>query len=342
MKSMKKLLAVMSVLGFATVTVSNVVACGAPSHEETKGSKTDNKGKDTKPVDNKGTDSNQKKPVINDGLKWNPPTTMENLIRDINNTIHPKNGWVREKGYEIDVSMPTLVQGVYDKYFNSKQGTLKIIKSIPKEENTLETFENTYSNNSDNEQTYSTQSYSKAITNTHTFSWKVTEKVSVKTKAKIPFIGESEVNVEVGGEQQGTDTKTTTETLTSPSQPFKVKAHSLGTALYTIKQGIYQNEGKISYPVNLDDTITSSYYWSDTSVWSKTDFKVKDLIKLLVDHGYSDQLKMDADTYSIISTDNPDNPKTIFLNLPVSWESQGGKLNVTFDEKSLGNNDKKN
>ncbi|WP_342218603.1 hypothetical protein [Spiroplasma endosymbiont of Amphimallon solstitiale] len=33
--------------------------------------------------------------------------------------------------------------------------------------------------------------------------------------------------------------------------------------------------------------------------------------------------------------DNPDNPKTVFLNLPISWDSQGGKLNVTFDEKSL-------
>ncbi|WP_400254773.1 hypothetical protein [Spiroplasma endosymbiont of Cleonymus obscurus] len=59
------------------------------------------------------------------------------------------------------------------------------------------------------------------------------------------------------------------------------------------------------------------------------------MIKLLVDNGYKEQLKIGSNTYSIISTDNPDNPKTVFLNLPISWDSQGGKLNVTFDEKSL-------
>lgn len=44
---------------------------------------------------------------------------------------------------------------------------------------------------------------------------------------------------------------------------------------------------------------------------------------------------MNANTYSIISTDNPDNLQTVFINLPISCDSQGGKLNVTFDEKAL-------
>lgn len=262
---------------------------------------------------------------------------MENIIKDINNTITPKKGWVEEKLYDLgDLSMNGLVQSAYTKFFNNKnKGTIKLIKTIPKEENVLETFENSYSNNSDSEQVYQTQSYSKDITNTSTFSWKLSEKVSIKTSWKIPFIGAEEINVELGAEQQWTNTKTTTEKITNPNQPFKVKPHSLGTVLYTIKQGIYKNEGKINYSVNLNDTIASSYYWSESGTWTKVDYTIKDIIKLLVEHGYKDQLKMDFDSYSIISTNNPDNPKNVFLNLPISWQSEGGKMNVTFDEKPI-------
>ncbi|MBP1524960.1 MAG: ETX/MTX2 family pore-forming toxin [Spiroplasma ixodetis] len=298
-KNMRKLLSLMSILGFSTVTVTNVVACTS-------------------------ADTSIKHETKKNGLTWYPPDNMENIIKDINNTIIPKNGWVADGNYEIPISMKDLIQKEYDKYFTGKEGTLKPIKTVAKDENIVDSFQDIYTNSSNTEQIYQTQSQSKTITNTNTFSWKTLEKIGVKVKAefKIPWVGKSDVetSAEFGSEQQGTKTTTDSETLTNTSQSFKLKSHSIGTVLYTIKQGTYHNEGKISYPVNLTDTISSSYYWSQTGQWSKSEYTIKDLIKLLVDNGYKEQLKIGSNTYSIISTDNPDNPKTVFFNSIVTIE----------------------
>ncbi len=133
----------MSILGFSTVTVTNVVACTS-------------------------ADTSIKHETKKNGLTWYPPDNMENIIKDINNTIIPKNGWVADGNYEIPISMKDLIQKEYDKYFTGKEGTLKPIKTVAKDENIVDSFQDIYTNSSNTEQIYQTQSQSKTITNTNT------------------------------------------------------------------------------------------------------------------------------------------------------------------------------
>ncbi|WP_458258510.1 hypothetical protein [Spiroplasma endosymbiont of Dactylopius coccus] len=62
--------------------------------------------------------------------------------------------------------MKDLIQKEYDKYFTGKEGTLKPIKTVAKDENIVDSFQDIYTNSSNTEQIYQTQSQSKTITNT--------------------------------------------------------------------------------------------------------------------------------------------------------------------------------
>lgn len=276
-------------------------------------------------------------PVLNTNLKaksasWYAPDSIENLIKNVNSNAGDVT-WVPVQG--IVPTMQKLVQNVYDTYFNDQTGSLYSLKMTPKDEKVVQTFKNDYTNNTPNEQTYYTQSYSETITNTHTFSWKLTEEVSAKASFKVPLVGDTEFSVKVGSEQQTTDSTTTSQTLTNPSQPFKVSPKSLGTALYVIKQGTYHNEGLVRFKVNLDDNIGGSYYWGHTGEWWQAGSTIRELISILNKNGYANQIKNTSTKFSVLSTDNPNNPTTASLNIPVSWDSQGGKLSVTFDETPL-------
>jgi hypothetical protein len=44
---------------------------------------------------------------------------------------------------------------------------------------------------------------------------------------------------------------------------------------------------------------------------------------------------MDYKGNSILSTDNVNNPTVIIFNIPINWNSQGGKLDVNFSEAPL-------
>ncbi len=267
---------------------------------------------------------------VSNGIVY-APDTMENLIKDIDNTYNVD--WVN------NIEAPTmqkLVQNVYDKYINYHTGSLYSQKMIAIDEKVVQTFSNTYTNNSTKAQTFYTQSYSETITNQHSFSWKMTEKLATKASFTVPFVGGTDFTAEVSSEQQTSNTITETQTLTNPSQPFIVSPNSLGTALYVIKQGSYHNEGMIRFNIsNLNDRITGSYYWGWTGEWWETGMTFKDLILLLAKNGFADQIKNTSTNFSIISTDNPSNPTSATLNLPVTWNSQGGKLDVTLNEIPL-------
>ncbi|WP_256468765.1 hypothetical protein [Spiroplasma endosymbiont of Phyllotreta cruciferae] len=44
---------------------------------------------------------------------------------------------------------------------------------------------------------------------------------------------------------------------------------------------------------------------------------------------------MDYKGNCVWSVDNVDNPTVIIFSIPITWNSQGGKLDVTFDETPL-------
>lgn len=261
------------------------------------------------------------------------PDTIENIIKTINYS-HGDVEWVPVDG--VVPTMEQLVQKTYDKFINFHTGSLYSQKMIPIDEKIVETFQNTYTNNASSPQTFYTQSYSQTITNTYSFVWKMTEKISAKASFNVPFVGGTDFTAEISSDQQTTNTVTEAQTLTNPSQPFIVKPKSVGTALYIIKQGTYHNEGLIRFNVNnLNDKITGSYYWGSTGEWWEASMSIKDLILLLSKNGFAEQIKNTSTNFSIISTDNPNNPTSATLNLPVSWNSQGGKLDITFNETPL-------
>lgn len=258
------------------------------------------------------------------------PDTVENIIKSINNTYNVQ--WVKNNAAP---KMENLVANVYNKYVNHHKGSLYSQKTIATNEKIVATFSNSYTNNSPRQQRFYTQSYSETITNQYSFSWKMAEKVAAKASFTVPFVGGVELTAEISSEQQTTTSITQAQTLTNPSQPFIVGPKSLGTVLYIIKQGTYHNEGTIRFNISLDDKITGNYYWGPTGEWWETSMSIRNLILLLSENGFADQIKNTSTNFSVISTNDPNNPSSATLNLPVTWDSEGGKLDITLNETHL-------
>lgn len=218
------------------------------------------------------------------------------------------------------------------------------------DEQILWTFSDTFTNNSKYEQIYNTESYSKTVSNSHSFSIKLSEKISqkinIKSKFKIPFIDSvPEVGIEMGtessSEQQWSETITEQVTVTAPSQAIKTSPNSILNVLYIIKQGVYDSKGIINFEVkNINEKIFNipRFYFTETGdyinvSWSM--FSISDIINVLKDGGYTNQIKNNSHKYSIITIDNPEEPNRVYLNLPITWQSQGSKIEVSHYEESL-------
>ncbi|MDQ7983057.1 MAG: ETX/MTX2 family pore-forming toxin [Spiroplasma sp.] len=237
-----------------------------------------------------------------------------------------------EKGYEHDMSENnnSYINNNYQAFFNNKTGILKALTSELLYSQEIESYHNTYKNNSPNEQTFSTQSFSKTISNSTSFSFKMNQEIELKTSVKIPFISESELNIKLGFEQQWNDTKTDSITRTIPSQQVKVNPHSETTVRYLVKETKYHVKGMASYTVNLNDRI---YFLPLIKNGQKflPSFTIKQIISKLEVDGFGDKIKNTSKEFSVIKTDNPNNPSQVTLNLPVEWEIEGSELDVEFD-----------
>ncbi|SFM27417.1 toxin ETX/toxin MTX2 [Bacillus sp. 5mfcol3.1] len=90
---------------------------------------------------------------------------------------------------------------------------------------------NTFVNNTSQEQTYNTSTFSQAITNTTTTTTThgFKESTAGKVKVGIPFIGETEITqtLEYNFTNSNANTKSETNTITAPAQPVKVPANKI-------------------------------------------------------------------------------------------------------------------
>lgn len=283
--------------------------------------------------------------------KYYPPTSFKNFIYNINTSLGADMDFV-EKNFEgwsmkLNEFIGVFTGILYKNFINNKQGNVHLLKMIPKEEIMLQNFNNTYINSTSNKQTFQIQEYSRTITNTHSFSVSLTESitntVSISASFKTPLV-DSEIKDELtmgfSDSQEWTETISSSEILTNPSQSFIVNPYSIGRASYIIKQGTYYNEGVIRFPINLSDQILIPIFSNFPASFPESYFHLNNFLEFIIPTlkaGYADQMRMDSNKYSLISLENPENPESgeIYLNLPISWESQGGELEVNFSETAL-------
>lgn len=263
---------------------------------------------------------------------WYAPNSMENLINDIDNAVGDVN-WVSRNDY--DTSMEKHVQEQYDKFISNNEGIVTSVMVPVKVDSTIVYVgANKFTNNTSLVQTFLTLAYSLDINNLQSFTSYLPEKNAVvDTSFKVPFINDLQFNAKLTSTSKWTGTQITEETLANKSQSIEVPPKSKVMVDILFKQETYHNKGLISFKVDLDDTISSLYYFDDNHNWATTNFTMKEIIEILVQHGYGEQIKNTSSEYSIISTDDPVNPSEVNLNLPVSWETQQGKIEVVVQEE---------
>jgi len=269
--------------------------------------------------------------IYENNLKYEilPPTSVKNLIQTYMNYIE-ENGdnfdsWIGSA--DADVSLR------YKQLTNNKTGSLYTKNMIAISDNVVQTFENNYINNTSSSQTFQTQSYSKTVGNTNSFTISLNESVSFNTSFKFLFWNSS-IDVNINSTQTWDKTTTTEETVTAPSQSFIVGPNSKGTAQYIIRQGTYKSNGIIRYYLPSDFKLWSpNWKGLDGKTWSSST-TLTNMIKR-IGTKYSDMVSMDYKGNSILSTDNVNNPTVIIFNIPINWNSQGGKLDVNFSEAPL-------
>lgn len=273
----------------------------------------------------------------NQVIKAYPPNSVRNIIRNFN---EGKDMEEYEKDKIVQKLLDEKAIEFYHTFFDAKEGSLISLKMELKNEVILQTFTDTFTNKTANNQTFQTQAYEKEVSDTHTFSIGLSEKVSFKTKFKIPFLVNQELTAEVSASQNWTSSKTVKEKLINPSQPFIVSPYSIGKAIYVIKQGTFHNQGVLRFAVNLKtdyfDLPNFSRSPENNEVqWIWYRFRMSQIIEDQVHMGFADYLKLDSLEYSIISADDPYKPTKAYLNLPITWDSQGGKMEVTFEEEAI-------
>lgn len=280
--------------------------------------------------------------------------SFENLIKMINTKYTSSKNL--ENNSLIETIIATQISNYYQTAFDQQMGTIRSWEMTPiDDEQILWTFSDTFRNNSNHEQIYNTESYTKEIINTHTFSINLTEtyskSISVNAGFKIPFLENGEFNggtenqetFEISEGKQWSDSKTEKVSVKAPSQTIKASPHSALKVLYIIKQGVYASKGIVNFKVQKKDLdiknflIPHFYFKSDgslqTTIWEQ--WSVLDIVNTLKELGYLNQLKNNATQYSVVTVDDVANPSNFYLNLPIAWKSQGGQIEVSHYEESL-------
>lgn len=262
---------------------------------------------------------------------WKEPTSMQAIQEGINNhyqSINSIQQWTE--------SIQSRVQKNYDLYVANTSSQLTVLKMEPISESVDNTFQDVYNNNTPNKQTFQTQSYSKEITNTATFNIQLQDKVAVSVSASF-FFANISVGVDFSSTRAWTDTQTAKETITAPSQSFTVDPYSRGIASYVIKSGTYNVTGAVRVNLPLDTLMWTSLIAPDFPGDEEHNYSytLREVVGFLNEAGYGDMIRMDSDKFTTISTDNPENPTMVSLNLPVNYVSRGGKLEVNFTQEPL-------
>ncbi|WP_368486688.1 ETX/MTX2 family pore-forming toxin [Spiroplasma sp. DGKH1] len=255
-----------------------------------------------------------------------PPSNIENLATDVDNLArqyysvdHFINNNLTSAKYIASLLQSTTgyAEAYYTKALNS---------------NVIETFDDTYTNNTNNNQKIKTQSYSKTITNTT--SWSITGGTKTKITEKVNFIFfEGKISAELDISGGYTNTTTETETVEAPEQEFILPANKTGVVTYIIEEGTYQSDGRIRFFVSPDTLIWTSTWEDSAGGQHSAPFNLRGLVEYFKSHGYGKYFLNNYQGDSVITVDNLDNPQKISLNLPISWVSKGEKISVEYKVK---------
>ncbi|WP_368486689.1 ETX/MTX2 family pore-forming toxin [Spiroplasma sp. DGKH1] len=255
-----------------------------------------------------------------------PPTTLENLMQDINEKCLRVNPGV----YPTE-SLSDATADLANRFIANKTGIVSVYDFHPINSNVVETFSSSFSNTSDLSQTFKTQSYSKSVTNTISYYIEVGVKISGSFNFSV-FWTTTSVDVEVDLSGKYSHTTTTTEKVTAPSQTVTVNPHSNLDVTYIIEQGSYGANGRIKFYLPLD----TIFYGSLMSDGYTHGYNIKNLAHILAyEDGYGKYLQEDYNGDSALTVDDIANPKHVSLNLPISWTSQGGAFTISYNETRI-------
>lgn len=293
----------LAILGSLTVGVSPAIATVA-----------------TTPTYNKDSSPQAAKDI------WAVPTSIQAIQEGIEKQFESQQGPQKWSG-----SMTEKVQLVYDRMYGGKLAPLTILTMDPMDETIDRSFQDVYTNNTPNKQTFQTHSYSQEITNTSTFNVQLRESVSASFSASFIF-GSTTIKADLSSTQAWTNTQSVLEIVSAPSQPFVVDPYSRGIASYVIKTGTYNvtTAAHISFPLN-----TLMFARSIVGSAAGVLYSLKEIISFLNDAGYGNMIRNDSKEFSIITTDNPNNPTSVSLNFPIDYISKGGKMEVEFLQEPL-------
>nr|WP_269078635.1 ETX/MTX2 family pore-forming toxin [Spiroplasma mirum] len=126
---------------------------------------------------------------------------------------------------------------------------------------------------------------------------------------------------------------TETETVEVPEQEFTLPAYKTVVVTYIIEEGTYQSDGWIRFFVSSDTLIWTSTWENPDGQQYSIPFNLRWLVGYFKSIGHGKYLLNNYQGDSVITVDNLDNLQKISLNLPISWVSQGKKINVEYKVK---------
>lgn len=279
--------------------------------------------------------------------------SFKNIVKIVNwNSEH--NDYINSD--YVDRMLDGLPRDFYRTAVNSQawnKGSVLVWDTVPRNDTRIiESYENVYTNNTSSKQVSKTQSRTETFTEKHQFSMELTEKVCTNVENKItgkislPLGGVEDTISFAFGEETGTekswsDSKTNSVEETIPSQEINQNPYTILHVKYLITQGTTDYNGiarfKMSDLTSKIIRIPTFYFGSNENpnsmIWNN--YSIKDIVKILKDEGYDDQLIEEENHYSLISVDNLSNPKTAVLNLPIKWSSQTSGINLEYYEEPI-------
>lgn len=278
--------------------------------------------------------------------------SFKNIIRIINDKFQDNS---KHMGTDyMDKLLDGFAPIFYAKSINDKLGEVVVWSSQPRNDTAvIKNYENTYINHSNLPQKRLTQSRTETISETHSFSVTLSERIStsagvkISGKIRVPIAEikeelEIKFGVESKSEKSWNESKTTTISETVPSQEILQNPHTTLHVNYKVSQGTWDYNAITRFKIDdMENNLfrIPLFYFSEKGtinyiVWNN--YSIKETLEILKEYGYSDQLNLDQKReYSIISVDNIENPKKIFVNLPITWNSPTSGFTLDHYEEPL-------
>ena len=289
------------------------------------------------------------------------PQKIEHKIDSFKNIVKIVNWNQRHKDSINSDYMNRLLDGMprdfYKTAVNQEQwnkGNVLVWSTVPRNDmQVIKSYENTYTNNTSSVQISRTQSRTETVTGTHQFTMNLTEKITngignkITGKISLPLGGiedtiSFEFGSEKGTEKTWTDTTTTSVEETAPSQEIKQNPYTILHVKYLIKQGTLDYKGiaqfKITDLLNKLIRIPIFYFGAgdipEEINWET--YSMNEILKILKEEGYGNQLiSKKENEYAIVSVDNINDPRLVFLNLPIEWSSQASGISLEYYEEPI-------